>query len=469
MTGRLIGLIGARLLSPLVSFLIILLVAREWGQTDLGQYMTVLAWLAIFQVVSVFGLGEYTSKEVGKNPSNGAQYLAHGLFIGILFSLICISLMAGGVILFKYSDNVKNAVMIAGLALPSTMGIMVCQAIFTAFQKIKYIAYVSIPENAVLLILGAIVIVKGYGLIPLIWCIVLVRLLALVFSLFLAHTYVTSLRFRIDRRFVLKLVAPVVIFGLTGAFNQVFLRSDVIMLSKMKDMVTVGLYGSTSKLMEICLMLPTAFYVLTLPVAARFFVSSRESEQPIIEKHTRELFILVFFLFGFATFFAEPILGLLYGQSFTQAAWTLRILMLVFLIHSSEMVLGMCCQAAGHHNAALYVVIFRATTNVMLNFILIPIWGMNGAALATLISISASFVIIHNFVRKNLYGFKWIRMNVKPAAVCLITVLLLFPLSGHLNLLFMGIMFFLLYSFMLLALNGFSIGRVWGLDSRSNH
>ena len=114
-------------------------------------------------------------------------------------------------------------------------------------------------------------------------------------------------------------------------------------------------------------MLPLAFYILNLPSAARGYESIRESVQQRIEAHTGVLFILAFFVFGFCTFFARPIIDHVYGGPFLEASVVLRILMLAFLVHSAEMVLGMSCQAAGYHKFAFHVSSLRALSNIVFN------------------------------------------------------------------------------------------------------
>ena len=58
--------------------------------------------------------------------------------------------------------------------------------------------------------------------------------------------------------------------------------------------------------------------------------------QQKIEGYAEALFIVVFFVFGVTTFFAEDILVAFFGPAFIDAAWVLRILMLAFLIQSAE-------------------------------------------------------------------------------------------------------------------------------------
>jgi len=217
----------------------------------------------------------------------------------------------------------------------------------------------------------------------------------------------------------------------------------------MKDMADVGLYSSASKLWEMCLILPLTFYVLNLPVVAQGYQNSRGTVQQKIESYARNLFVPVFLLFGFVFFFADPVLQLIYGPSFTSALWLLRIFMFAFLIQSAEMVLGMICQASGHHRAAMNISVLRAGVNIVLNIVLIPVMGLLGAALSTLFAITLSFIVFQIFVRRTLHQFRWFSVAAKPAVICMLTMLLLFPLRNHMNIIALWFMFVLGYAFMM--------------------
>ena len=460
MLNRLLGLIIAKLFSPLSSFLLIVLIARMWGKENLGQYRTVLVWLAIFQFISLFGIGEYISKEVGKDTSRAAKYLLHGLFFGLISSVICIGLMVGGALFINYSMEVKYSIVTASIALPFIAATMICQAVFTSFQKIKYITIASLLESALILLMGTAIIFKYFGLITLIRYLVIIRIISAILNLYIVHKHIVKVRFQFDRDFFRKLLAPVAVFGITGVAFQIFMRIDIVILSRMKNMAEVGLYSSASKLWEICLMLPLAFYILNLPVAAQGYQGPKESAQKKIESYTSTLFVLIFFVFGFMVFFAESVLQLLYGPSFSGATSLLRIFMLAFLIQSAEMVLGMICQAAGYHKAAMNIALIRAGINIVLNIVLISVIGVLGAALATLFSILMSFAIFQIFVKRTLHEFQWITITVKPALICVGTMCLLFLLANFLNTTVLWFLFVLVYALMTFAVNGFSSLKV---------
>lgn len=457
---KLFGMILSRLTSPIVSFLIIVLVARNWGGELLGQYNTVLVWLIIFQYVSILGITEYITRELGADKTGAAKYLTHGLLLVTFSSLICMVAMMSGALLMDYPDKVKYCILAAGLALPFTSCIQLCHAVFNAFQKIKYIAVASIVENAFFLVAGSVVVLKGYGLFSLIWSLVLVRFFASVFNLVVTVKYIVPLDFQIDWGFFRKILRPVIVFGLTGVAFHIYMRADIIMISKMKDMSTTGLYTSASKLIEICTMLPLTFYFLNLPVATDAYRNYRESAHRKLEDLAGKFFILTFFIFGFGIVFAEMLLGLIYGKPFVESAIVLRILLIAFLVHGVEIMLEMSSQAAGYQKVAMYIAVFRAVANISLNLVMIPMWGALGAALATLGSISLSFVAFRYFVKRKLGDFKWARMIGKPALICLATILVLLPFINRLNELPLVLLFFAGYAFMLLAFNGFSLSRL---------
>jgi O-antigen/teichoic acid export membrane protein len=460
MLERLFGLMMARLFSPAASFLLIVLVARLWGRSDLGAYNTVLAWLAIFQFVSVFGASEYIAREVGKELSATKKYLAHGLLFGLASSAACAGIMVGGAGLFRYDEVLRQGIVIASLSLPFSVWTIICQAVFTAHQRIRLIAAASASESFLILALGSAAVVKGHSLAFLVWSIVAARALGSALNLWLMHSRVEGLSLRLDRGFFLKLLKPIAVFGLTSVAFQIFMRVDVVMLSKMKDLEAVGLYSSARKLTEIFLMLPLAFYVLNLPLAARGYTQFRDSMEQKIESHTKALFVIVFLVFGFVVFFADSILGLLYGRQFAEASGVLRILMLAYLVQSADMVLGMSCQAAGHHRFAMYAALSRAAMNVALNLVLIPVWGLTGAALATLASVSASAFMFQYFVNRSVHAFRWGRIALRPALVCGLSVFAVYLLARHMNTFLLGSLYFLGYGSLFLVIHMLPIKRV---------
>lgn len=463
MVGKLFGMMFARLASPLASFVVLVLVARLWAKPALGEYSTVYGWFTIFHYLSLFGIGEFISKEIGANPSGASKYLTHGLLFGLLSSIVCGIAMVAGAVLFNYNDDVEHGILILVLALPAGAMSIICISMFTAFQAIRLIAFTSFLQSSLFLLLSVAVIFNGYGLVALVWCLLIAWIVGSVINIAIAHRYVAKIRLKIDWDFLRGLLAPIIAFGLTGLAGQIFLRVDIIMLSKIKDMDSVALFTPASKTLEICSMLPLTFYILILPIAARVLKDIHNRMPSQLENSIKQLFILVFLEFGLVFFFAESVLTIIYGNVYTEATGPLRILIVALLFMTGEMTLVMCCQAGGHHKLAMLVAIVRTSGKIILSFILIPIWGPMGAALATLISIAVSFAVLNHFVRIKLCRFRWLHIIIEPALVCMLVMLAVLLLTNHINVLYLGLLFIAGYLLLLFAVNKFSLERLWSI------
>jgi O-antigen/teichoic acid export membrane protein len=449
-------LVLARVVSPLALFAIVVLIARLRGQGVLGEFSTVWVWLTIFQLASFLGLGEYVSKEVGARRGDASRYLTHGLLLGFFYSIVCAVLMAAAGAVLKYPDAVKHGITIGSVSIPFFVCTLTCQSVFTALQEIRFVAITALLEHTALLIACATVIGNGYGIVPLMWSVVVVRAMAAALNLVVSHRWVVPIRLEVDWNFWVGLLAPVAVFGVTGLCSQLFRRVSVVLLSKMDSMETVGIFSSAARLGEICLIVPSTFYLLILPIAASGYRKHKETTTGQIEGYARDLFVVVFLMVGGGWVLAEALLALVYGQPFAEAGWILRILMLVLLVHSAEIVYGMCCQAAGYHKITMYFSLLRAGIGIVLGVILIRQWGGVGAAVSILCSSAISLVMLQGVMKSKLGGLRWTQIIKKPALACSILVVALYPLKEHVNVLVLATIFISGFVLLLFLMNGFA-------------
>jgi O-antigen/teichoic acid export membrane protein len=90
------------------------------------------------------------------------------------------------------------------------------------------------------------------------------------------------------------------------------------------------------------------------------------------------------------------------GAEFIQGQTALIILSIGYLVNALTGSVGILLYMTRHIEAYLATTAFAALLNVCLNWLLIPKWGVNGAATATTISMIASSVICAVWVRQKL-------------------------------------------------------------------
>ncbi len=420
MSAKLVAVMLARLASPVASFAVLVLLARQWGGVSLGEYSVAWAWLAMFQHVSMLGVSEYISRELGYHRNQAPESLTNGFLFVTLSSVVCAFAMSGCGAMIDAPAGVRSAILTASVALPFTAYGAFCQAVFTALHKIRLLALAGITENMIFVALASAVILHKGGVARLFCALIFARALGAVFATFLLVTRIARPECRPKWAVFRRTLSTVSVFGITGAAFQVYTRADVLIMARFKDMAAVGLYSSASKLLELCTMLPLTFYLLNLSVAANAYRSRKDTATAEMQRLSWPFFIAVLFVFGVGTLFAGSILRHLYGGAFGQAATVLRVLLCVFALHSVQLMLEMCCQAAGYQKLAMYIALARAAACIGLNVILIPAFGAIGAALALLVSTMISLAAFCRAASRKLEGMSlkglmWPRRGVSGA------------------------------------------------------
>jgi len=85
----------------------------------------------------------------------------------------------------------------------------------------------------------------------------------------------------------------------------------------------------------------------------------------------------------------------------------------------------------------------RALCVVVANAFLIPMFGVEGAAGATVAAILISFVVCARFARRTLHRIDWRPLIVRPAVVSTVALALLYPCAAYINVVGHGILYVL--------------------------
>jgi O-antigen/teichoic acid export membrane protein len=175
--------------------------------------------------------------------------------------------------------------------------------------------------------------------------------------------------------------APLAIgFGLVS----IYLKLDILLLSRLDSIEAVGLYGIGYKFSDLATFIPVALMTPVLTV----MVLVPEDTRAALGAHFRQAFALLFvagtgIAIGFALV-AAPLIELLYGERYAPAANAARLLVLGasigFLSHLCVTTLVAC----GRNKPYAYAGLAGLVLNVVLNLALIPRFSFRGSAVATI-------------------------------------------------------------------------------------
>jgi O-antigen/teichoic acid export membrane protein len=163
--------------------------------------------------------------------------------------------------------------------------------------------------------------------------------------------------------------------------------TDTVMLGMLADTTVSGIYAATSRI-ALLVSLPLVFInSVLIPYIASLYHGDRFTDlQYIVTMASRTAGLLALPVFIILGVSGDVVLGL-FGEEFTSGKTALNILIAGQLVNVLSGSVGALLMMTGQHHFAAKVVTLCAMLNILLNYLLIPEFGINGAAAATAITV----------------------------------------------------------------------------------
>jgi O-antigen/teichoic acid export membrane protein len=180
--------------------------------------------------------------------------------------------------------------------------------------------------------------------------------------------------------------------------------TDTIILGIFRTEGEIGIYNVAFRVAFLTSFTLSAIFSITTPkIAGLHGLGDTKELKRVFQISTKMVFwtsipvLLTIFLFP------SFILGI-FGSAFKDGVYALLILSFGYFLASIFGSAGQLLQMTGKHKLHLYIVLSATIINIILNIALVPVYGINGAALSTLVSLSLASLAMVIFVYK-LFGF----------------------------------------------------------------
>ncbi len=358
-------------------------VARYLGPEQFGVYSYAAAFVALFGTIARLGLDSIVVRDLVNHPQERDVYLGTAFWLKLIGAFVTLGLLAIAV-QFTSNDATTNLyifIIASGLIFQSF------DVVDFHFQSKVLSKYVSIAK---LVQLALSSILKLYFILTqadLFWLVLVSLVDQITLALSLAFAYWRQrigsffLSFNLGAaKTMLRNAWPLI---LSGIAISLYMRIDQIMIKEMLGEKEVGLYSAAVRLSE-------AWYFVPVIVATSLFpaiINAKKISQELYNKRLQRLyFIMIYFAVGVAlpvTFMAESIVVTLYGTHYQDAGMVLSIHIWAGVFVGLGVVNGQWFLAENLQKIATLNTLIGAAVNVVLNYLLIPIYGIPGVAFAT--------------------------------------------------------------------------------------
>lgn len=458
--GNALSILTSDVLNRATSFVLYAMVARRLGAFEFGQMSLALSLFYMFQVSAVAGLKILTIRQVANDRSQTRLYFNNGCAIVAVSSFASLAALYLFLRLMHYSPATNRIVLLLSLGLFPYAISSVCEGIFQAWEKMRYIAWVNVPANIAKMAGAYLLLVRGRGL----YTVVLVLLVA-IFAIALAEVWLVLSRFPrqfapISLRFCWTTLRSSITFLAIDKVIAIESSLNIILLSKLANETEVGLYSAATQVM-----VPLALVYLSIaqsifPVMCRNVQAGPPTLRRIAEQACELLLILALPAVAGIIFLSRWALSVLYkNPAFLGAAPALRIIAWILIFQIFSYVLGEVLLATHREKVTLRIVIVGVLITLLAGIPLIGRFGLLGAAMTLLLSRAAAAVQHYGPVSRLLSGISIGKIVWKPllAAACMVLYLAFVPDQTAI---WRAVFAALIYGAALLALMVFSCGGV---------
>ena len=398
------------LIKPLAIFGIDASVQNRVGASAYGLYFSLLNLSFLFNIVLDVGINNYTTKNIAQYPHLVGRYWGKIMSFRLILFFLYAALTLIMALVFGYDSN---QLMLLGVLVFNQLLVTLIAFVrshFGGLHLFKTDAIISVLDRLLLiLICGTVLFTKvTQGEFQIEWFIwmqtVAYALTAITaFALLIRKTGMPN--FQLNKAFSFAILRKSYPYALLILLMMIYTRTDSVMLERIhpNGAYEAGVYAQGFRLLDALFMFGMIFANLLLPIFARM-LKHKNKDLEVLLNQARNLLLGGAILIGFICHSnANEILSLIYENNVTESVPSFQLLMWCFIAMSISLIYGTLLTAGGNLMFLNQISFVGVLANIGVNFYLIPIYGAEGAALATILTQSLTALVqmiyAHQFLK----------------------------------------------------------------------
>lgn len=460
MSNTLLAFISTAMVKVSNSILFIM-VGRMISPGEAGSFTLGISYFTVVLALSTWGLQELLVREAAPRRQESGRYFVNYLAIRFMLSVAFYGLM----LLFlrlnlPYSASTNSVIRIVSLAVLTESVFSICQALFTAHERLVVPTLGGIINSVVTLGVGYWFLQQGGGVTAVAWAVPIGSLAGLlIFPFAIIRLFRQSPQtapVKLNWPFSREQLRATPGFILLGIFSTLNFQADTFIISLYLKEADVAFYGAAQTILQGFIMMPIAIRTSLYPLMARYKKSDTAKLAQLYQKANQYLLILVLPIAAGITLLARPIIQIIFTNEFEPAVpalqyaiWAVVFLFLtvpparLMLVHNQQ-------QMAGWLRGIGMVL------SIGLNLWLIPRYGIVGASISRVLATATFYGLIYLFVHRNLQQGNLLSFTVKPILATLVMATAVYPIR-HLFLLWPILVGAVVYTAAILLLKGVTV------------
>lgn len=379
-------IIGEQIFQMLVSLIVGVLSARYLGPSNYGALNYTASFISFTTSIAALGMEGVVIKKLIEHPDEEGEYLGGCLIFRMGASLLCMAAVTIVVIILNPSEPLKWTLVF----LQSLQLLFYSVYILDSwFQRYLHSKYVSLGKMIACVLVSAykiFLLVTGKSVV---WFAVSNSLTYLIIAsvLLFFYRYENGQKLHANCSKGVEVLKDSYHFIISGLMVSIYSQMDKIMIGQMMTDMDVGYYTTATAISGMWIFVPTAIVNSFRPKIMELKQSGNED---FYIRRLEQLYSFIIWLCIAVSIivciFARIAVLILYGEQYLGAVSALRIVIWCETFSMIGTARGIWILCENKNKYVKYYLAIGAGANLILNYCWIPVFGIEGAGIATLIT-----------------------------------------------------------------------------------
>lgn len=412
-----VGSLGVKLGGTLLGLLLAVLLARHLGATGYGTYSFVLAALTLMAIPTQLGLPTLLVRETAKAQVNAQWGVMRGLWrwatltVGSISLLLAMVAVLIGLVFTTHFEASELATFAWGIVLIPLIALGNLRG--AALRGLRRVVLGQLPEFilrpvllSILILVAALYFAPGWltsahamGL-----HVIAAAVAFVIGALLLWRSHPPELKDRPHPEYrTREWFAAAMPLALVSGMQIINQNTDIILLGLLRSAEEVGIYKVVVTGATLVAFGLQAAVMAISPYFARLHAQGdKQRLQRLVTLSARGILLFALPVVFVLVVWGEAVLETIFGAEYVAGKTALVILALGQLVNAAMGNVAMLLNMTGHGRETARAVAIAAVVNVSLNLMLIPLWGISGAALSGALTLTVWNLVMWRAVHRHL-------------------------------------------------------------------
>ncbi len=389
---------GGRLLRAVI----IIYAARVLGTTEWGIFSYAISIITLLTVITDVGISPLLIREFSKyshDPEYQRKIISTSFIVKGVFVLIgvVIALLGGRFLIHIEGVKALLPIIIFVLAFDSMREFGT--SIIRASEKMEWDAVTYVLTNVAIVTFGFIFLGLSKTVGAFTYAYALGTGIGMVVTFYVVRSKLAGLFSNFSFPILKSLLTAGWPLTISAVLGILMINTDILLIGWFESAHSVGLYSAAQRIVQLLYLVPAVIAVSILPGISRLANKDNEKLRRMLEPLISFVFLIAIPIAIGGIILGKPIIQFVFGTAYLAGTTSFQVLLATILIDFPVVILASVAFAYNKQKNLIVYSAIGGISNVILDLILIPLFGIVGSAWATFVATIISVAYLWKIVR----------------------------------------------------------------------